>query len=70
MCLIIAGYSESGYVCMVFYRRDGHVIELQQTSNFAPAADEACHPNNFNPLKLPFITLISEFDAFWCHRRL
>jgi len=49
---------------MVFYRRDGHVIELQQTSNFAPAADEACHPNNFNPVRLPFITLISEFHTF------
>ncbi|CAB3371987.1 Hypothetical predicted protein [Cloeon dipterum] len=50
---------ESGYVCMVFHRRDGHVIELQQTSNFAPAADEACHPNNFNAAALPFATLIT-----------
>jgi hypothetical protein len=24
--------SNSGYVCMVFYRREGHVIELQQSS--------------------------------------
>lgn len=27
-------YSQSGYVCMVFYRRDGHVIELQQSSKY------------------------------------
>lgn len=26
--------SNSGYVCMVFYRREGHVVELQQSSKY------------------------------------
>lgn len=27
-------FSNSGYVCMAFYRREGHVIELQQSSKY------------------------------------
>jgi hypothetical protein len=27
-------FSNRGYVCMVFYRREGHVIELQQRSKY------------------------------------
>ncbi|KAG8227256.1 hypothetical protein J437_LFUL003987 [Ladona fulva] len=51
---------QSGYVCMVFYRRDAHVIELQQSSNFARVPEEACSPLFFNPVSLPYITLITE----------
>lgn len=50
---------DSGYVCMVFYRREGHVIELQQSSPFVQVPEEACSPANFNPAKLPFITLLT-----------
>ncbi|KAF4516761.1 hypothetical protein B566_EDAN004600 [Ephemera danica] len=50
---------ESGYMCMLFQRRDTHVIELQQTSNFAHAADEACQSSNFDVSMLPFITLVT-----------
>lgn len=49
----------SGYVCMVFYRREGHVVELQQSTQFVQVAEEACSPANFNPSTLPFITLIT-----------
>ncbi|KAJ9577266.1 hypothetical protein L9F63_006172, partial [Diploptera punctata] len=49
----------SGYVCMVFYRRDVHVIELQESTNIVQVPEEACSPANFNPATLPFITLIT-----------
>ncbi|KAJ9592087.1 hypothetical protein L9F63_001373, partial [Diploptera punctata] len=51
--------TESGYVCMVFYRRDGHVIELQQSNTSARVPEDACSPPNFNALTLPYITLIT-----------
>ncbi|XP_071444873.1 uncharacterized protein [Hetaerina americana] len=51
---------QSGYVCMVFYRRDAHVIELQQSSTFARIPEEACSPLFFNPATLPYTTLITE----------
>jgi hypothetical protein len=31
---VLTCYSRSGYVCMVFYKRDGHVIELQQDGKY------------------------------------
>ncbi|XP_021929001.1 uncharacterized protein LOC110834305 [Zootermopsis nevadensis] len=49
----------SGYVCMAFYRREGHVIELQQSTLFVQVPEEACSPANFNPATLPYITLIT-----------
>jgi len=27
--------SESGYICMVIYQREGHIIEVQQSSKFS-----------------------------------
>ncbi|PNF18768.1 hypothetical protein B7P43_G03335 [Cryptotermes secundus] len=50
---------QSGYVCMVFYRRDGHVIELQQSNKWVRVPEEACQPQTFNPVILPYITLIT-----------
>lgn len=34
---------ESGYVCMIFHRRDAHVIQLQQQTDRVPEPSEACH---------------------------
>ncbi|EEB14134.1 hypothetical protein Phum_PHUM283600 [Pediculus humanus corporis] len=51
---------DSGYICLGFYRRDSTVIELQQSTNLVQVPDEACNQNNFDPSKLPFITLISK----------
>lgn len=49
----------SGYVCMVFYRRDGHVIELQKSNNIVQMPDEACSPAVFQQATLPYTTLIT-----------
>ncbi|XP_068205593.1 uncharacterized protein [Palaemon carinicauda] len=48
----------SGYVCTVFYKRDGHIIEMQQ-GNRAIRAQDACRPLYFNDTKAPHITLTS-----------
>ncbi|XP_063216849.1 uncharacterized protein LOC134527831 [Bacillus rossius redtenbacheri] len=50
---------QSGYVCMVFYRRDWHVLELQISHPWTQIPEEACMPQNFNPSALPFTTLIT-----------
>lgn len=34
---------ESGYICMIFYRRDAHVIQLQQPPNMVAEPSEACN---------------------------
>jgi hypothetical protein len=48
---------DSGYVCMVFYKRDSNVIELQQSEKYFENPDEACA--NFNPTTTPYTTLIT-----------
>nr|CAD7589849.1 unnamed protein product [Timema genevievae] len=49
----------SGYVCMMIYRRDGHVIELQQSGKVVLVPEEACNETNFNAVTLPYTTLIT-----------
>lgn len=48
---------DSGYVCMVFYKRDSNVIEIQQSDNYVENPDEACA--NFDPSTTPFTTLVT-----------
>lgn len=48
---------DSGYVCMVFYKRDSHVIEIQQSEDYHDNPDDAC--NSFDPTTTPFTTLIT-----------
>ncbi|XP_042217692.1 uncharacterized protein LOC121863236 isoform X2 [Homarus americanus] len=48
----------SGYVCTVLYRREGHIIEMQQGSRAIRAVD-ACHPMFFNASSAPHTTLTS-----------
>ncbi|KAF5304202.1 hypothetical protein FQR65_LT08009 [Abscondita terminalis] len=48
---------DSGYVCMMFYKRDGNVIELQQSDRYEDNPDDACR--YFNPSATPFTTLIT-----------
>ncbi|XP_057655984.1 uncharacterized protein LOC130893694 [Diorhabda carinulata] len=48
---------DSGYVCMLFYKRDSNVIELQQTEKYVENPDEAC--SNFDPGTSPYTTLIT-----------
>lgn len=46
-----------GYVCMIFHKRDGNVIELQQSSRKAVIPDEAC--SHHDPSDSSFTTLIT-----------
>ncbi|XP_066991196.2 uncharacterized protein [Anabrus simplex] len=50
---------KSGYICMVFYRRDGHVIELQRSNDIVQAPEEACNPMIFHQATIPYTTLIT-----------
>lgn len=49
---------QSGFMCMVFYRRDQHVIELQEGMK-TRRAEEACSQSNFDRTKALFITLVT-----------
>lgn len=44
-------------MCMIFYRRDTHIAEIQMG---LPAArlEDACTVDNFDTLKLPHVTLV------------
>ncbi|CAL7946745.1 unnamed protein product [Xylocopa violacea] len=46
-----------GYVCMIFHKRDHHVIELQQSNEKAIMPDEACSLADISAM--PYTTLIS-----------
>ncbi|XP_012539899.2 uncharacterized protein LOC105838703 [Monomorium pharaonis] len=48
----------SGFMCMTFYRRDGHVIELQ-TGIPVSRPEEACSPPHFLQHSTPFLTLVT-----------
>ncbi|XP_034234536.1 uncharacterized protein LOC117641381 [Thrips palmi] len=50
---------ESGYICMQFYERDNHVIEVQQSYKYAAVPDEACSADFFDTKTLPYVTLIT-----------
>lgn len=53
-------HSQSGFKCMVFYRRDAHVTEIQMGSP-AMRLEDACAPDHFDINKLQFVTLLGEF---------
>ncbi|KYM94469.1 hypothetical protein ALC62_14912 [Cyphomyrmex costatus] len=46
-----------GYVCMIFHKRDGHIIEIQQSDQKAIMPDEACSISD--PSTMPYTTLIT-----------
>ncbi|XP_068630532.1 uncharacterized protein [Battus philenor] len=48
----------SRYVCVVLYRRDTHVAELQRGSA-AARPDDACSPHHFNAVTAPYVTLVA-----------
>ncbi|XP_014235562.1 uncharacterized protein LOC106658216 [Trichogramma pretiosum] len=59
--MIVAHYTvgcQSGYMCMAFYKRDGHVVELQ-TGNTVSRAEEACNPPHYQQHKVPYVTLVT-----------
>ncbi|GLH03283.1 Uncharacterized protein GBIM_09213, partial [Gryllus bimaculatus] len=49
---------QSGFMCMMFYKRDGHVIEVQ-TGAHTRRMEDACLPTHFDRHSLPFVTLVS-----------
>nr|ATU83027.1 secreted hypothetical protein [Pristhesancus plagipennis] len=49
---------QSGYACMVFYRRDQHVIEVQ-SGTFTRRFEEACSKSNFDKNRAPYVTLVT-----------
>lgn len=51
-------------MCMVFYRRDTHVAEIQMGSP-AQRLEDACAPDHFDINKLQFVTLLGEFYSFF-----
>lgn len=53
-------HSDSGYMCMAYYKRDGHVVELQ-TGAKVSRAEEACSAPHYQQHTVPFVTLVSEY---------
>uniref|UniRef100_A0A1I8PLB2 Uncharacterized protein n=1 Tax=Stomoxys calcitrans TaxID=35570 RepID=A0A1I8PLB2_STOCA len=49
---------QSGFMCMMFYRRDTHIIEIQ-TGKPASRLEDACAPDHFDINKTPYITLLA-----------
>ncbi|RLU19343.1 hypothetical protein DMN91_007900 [Ooceraea biroi] len=71
MTMLVAHFTigcRSGFMCMTFYRRDGHVIELQ-TGSTVSRPEEACSPPHFLQHSMPFLTLVSSPLNFYDHSR-
>ncbi|XP_017023345.1 uncharacterized protein aus isoform X2 [Drosophila kikkawai] len=49
---------QSGFMCMMFYRRDTFVIEIQ-TGKPAIRLEDACAPDHFDINKMSYITLLA-----------
>lgn len=49
-------------MCMMFYRRDTHVIEIQ-TGKPANRLEDACAPDHFDFNKMTYITLLGKFSV-------
>lgn len=48
-------------MCMIFYRRDTHVAEIQMGKP-ATRVEDACAPDHFDPNKMPYVTLLGKFS--------
>ncbi|XP_043505412.1 uncharacterized protein LOC122526224 [Polistes fuscatus] len=60
MTMLVAHFTvgcRSGYMCMAFYRRDGHVIEVQ-TGSAISRPEEACSSPHFQH-SIPYLTLVT-----------
>lgn len=47
-------------MCMMFYRRDTHVAEIQIGAQ-AHRVEDACAPTHFDAAKMPYVTLLCKF---------
>lgn len=55
--------SKSGFMCMIFYRRDTHVAEIQMGKP-ASRVEDACAPDHFDVVKMPYVTLLCKLFFF------
>jgi hypothetical protein len=63
MCVRVVPFSRcsnTGFLCLVIYRRDTHVVELQ-IGNLTSRLEDACAPDKFDAARTPFTTLLGEF---------
>ncbi|XP_023290432.1 uncharacterized protein LOC105703987 [Orussus abietinus] len=51
---------KNGFVCLVFHKRDDHIIEVQQSKPWTQHPDEACRSSTFTPHTAPYTTFITE----------
>ncbi|XP_015171303.1 PREDICTED: uncharacterized protein LOC107063752 isoform X2 [Polistes dominula] len=49
---------ENGYVCIMFHKRDEHVMEMQ-LSKWSKEPDDVCNSTTFNSYSTPFTTFIT-----------
>ncbi|XP_031785287.1 uncharacterized protein LOC100114326 isoform X1 [Nasonia vitripennis] len=59
--MIVAHFTvgcQNGYMCMAFYKRDGHVVELQ-TGSTVSRAEEACSSPHYQQHSIPYVTLVT-----------
>ncbi|CAO1439859.1 unnamed protein product [Diamesa serratosioi] len=49
---------QTGFICLMLYRRDTHVVELQMGPSQLRLED-ACAPEHFDVARLPFVTLLA-----------
>lgn len=50
-------HSNTGFLCLVIYRRDTHVVELQ-IGNLTSRLEDACAPDQYDVSRTPFTTLL------------
>lgn len=58
-CSFRISYSNTGFLCLVIYRRDTHVVELQ-IGNLTSRLEDACAPDQYDVSRTPFTTLLGE----------
>lgn len=58
LCYFLS-FSKSGFICMMFYRRDTHVAELQ-IGREATRLEDSCAPDYFDMNRLPYISLLGK----------
>ena len=59
LLLLLFVCSQTGFICLMLYRRDTHVVELQMGPSQLRLED-ACAPEHFDVTRLPFVTLLGE----------
>lgn len=52
--------STTGFLCLVIYLRDTHVVELQ-IGNLTSRLEDACAPDQYDVSRTPFTTLLGEW---------